>query len=184
MERCLFNRSNHQDCENLILVNNELPLIFIDQENTKHSCGVTYEETVQTSGIDCIHPKDKKTVGIRLALIALNRIYSKSDVRYSDPVLDTYKIEGSTIKLFFNNSTAKPVIRDGGTSVLGFEIAGADGIFRAANASIQDNIVIVSSESIQQPLAVRYAWTDNPEKANLIGDNGLPAGPFRLTVRK
>jgi sialate O-acetylesterase len=133
---------------------------------------------------DDIHPRDKKTVGTRLALIALNKTYGKSDVRYQSPVLDTFKVEGSTVKLYFNTSAAKPAAKNGGNSILGFEIAGADGIYQAATALIQNNIVVLSSEAVAQPMFLRYAWSDNPEKASLIGDNGLPAGPFRLTIVK
>lgn len=133
---------------------------------------------------DDIHPRDKKTVGTRLALIALNKTYGKSDVHYQGPVLDSCKVEGSTVKLYFNNSAAKPAAKNGGNSITGFEIASADGIYQTAKALIQNNIVIVSSEAVAQPLLLRYAWNDNPEKASLIGDNGLPSGPFRLTIAK
>jgi sialate O-acetylesterase len=131
-----------------------------------------------------IHPKDKKTTGTRLSLIALNKLYGKNNVDYRGPMLDTYKIEGLTIELYFSNSATKPVVRNGGDTIMGFEVAGSDGNYQPANASIQNNIVAVSSESVTQPVSVRYAWTDNPETANLIGENGLPLGPFRITVGK
>lgn len=67
---------------------------------------------------------------------------------------------------------------------MGFQIAGADRQYKSANASILDNMVVVSNESVKQPVAVRYAWSDNPDQANLIGDNGLPAGPFELIIRR
>jgi sialate O-acetylesterase len=140
--------------------------------------------TIDVGNPNDIHPRDKKTVGTRLALIALNKTYGRSDISYSGPVLDTCKVEGADIKLSFSNSGSKLAVADGGNSVMGFEIAGADGSYKSANASIQNNTVIVSNESVKQPLAVRYAWKDNPEEANLIGGNGLPAGPFRLTISR
>jgi sialate O-acetylesterase len=129
-----------------------------------------------------IHPRDKKTVGTRLAFIALNKAYGRSDVRYRATVLDTYKVEGATVTLFFSDPVSKPAAEDGGNSVMGFEIAGADRRYKRANATIHNNTVVVSNESVKQPVAVRYAWKDNPEEANLIGDNGLPVGPFRLII--
>jgi sialate O-acetylesterase len=86
-----------------------------------------------------IHPRNKKTVGTRLALIALNKTYGKSDVRYSGPILENYKVEGTTVRLFFSNLESKLAVRDGGNSVSGFEIAGADGFFKPAAAIIQNN---------------------------------------------
>ena len=140
--------------------------------------------TIDVGNPNDIHPRDKKTVGTRLALIALNKTYGRSNVSYSGPVLDTYEVEGAKVKLRFSNSTLKLAVAGGGKSVMGFQIAGADRQYKSANASILDNMVVVSNESVKQPVAVRYAWSDNPDQANLIGDNGLPAGPFELIIRR
>jgi len=64
-------------------------------------------------------------------------------------------------------------------SVGGFAIAGADRRFVWADARIEGNRVIVSSPQVSAPVAVRYAWGNNPVKASLYGMSGLPAVPFR-----
>ena len=139
--------------------------------------------TIDVGNPDDIHPRDKKTVGTRLALIALNKVYGKHDISYSGPVLKDYKVDGAKVELNFSNSGSKLAISDG-DSVNGFEIAGADRKYKPATALIQNNTVVVSNDSVEQPVAVRYAWDDNPEDANLIGSNKLSAGPFRLIISR
>ncbi len=62
-----------------------------------------------------------------------------------------------------------------------FAIAGADRRFVRAEAAIEGDRVVVWSEHVPEPVAVRYAWADNPEGANLFNAEGLPASPFRST---
>ncbi|HEV8694496.1 MAG TPA: 9-O-acetylesterase, partial [Lysobacter sp.] len=71
------------------------------------------------------------------------------------------------------------VARSGGQAIDGFEVAGDDRRFHPARAAIADNTVVVSSDEVAQPRAVRYAWSENPQQANLINREGLPASPFR-----
>lgn len=127
-----------------------------------------------------IHPKDKKTVGHRLALNALHGAYGK-DIVYSGPVYKSMKVENGKIILDFSN-TGSGLMAKGADKygyLNGFAIAGADKKFVWAKAYISGDKVIVFSDEVPSPVAVRYAWADNPEEANLFNREGLPASPFR-----
>jgi sialate O-acetylesterase len=122
-----------------------------------------------------IHPKNKQDVGKRLALNALAKDYGKSIV-YSGPMFKSVDFSENHATIEFDhagglNSKNEPLKQ--------FQIAGADKKFVWANAKIDGTNVIVSSPSIKQPVAVRYAWADNPEGCNLYNAAGLPACPFR-----
>jgi sialate O-acetylesterase len=122
-----------------------------------------------------IHPKNKKPVGERLALVALAKEYGK-DVVSSGPVYHEMKTEGSALRLSFHHT-------EGGLKVQGeklgeFLIAGADQRWHGAEATLEDNEILVSSPNVPRPVAVRYAWRNNPV-ATLFNGAGLPAVPFR-----
>ncbi len=123
-----------------------------------------------------IHPKNKQEVGRRLALIALAKTYGEK-LAYSGPVFQSQKIEDSTIRLTFKTSGV--LKSNDGKPLSGFAIAGADQVFHWANATMKGNDVIVSSPEVPKPLAVRYAWANNPVGANLYNTDGLPASAFR-----
>jgi sialate O-acetylesterase len=123
-----------------------------------------------------IHPKNKQEVGRRLALIALAKTYGQK-INYSGPVYQSNKVEGKQIRLTFSNTENGLKAADG-AALTGFAIAGADKKFYWAKASIQGNQIIVSSDQVANPVAVRYAWGNNPV-CNLVGNDGLPASPFR-----
>lgn len=122
-----------------------------------------------------IHPKNKQEVGRRLALQALNKTYGMP-VECSGPVFDRYEVDGNVIRLYFT-SVAKGLVAKGG-DLEGFTIAGADRRFYWADARIKGNCVEVTCKDVDRPLAVRYAWANNPV-GNLFNSLGLPAGPFR-----
>ena len=124
-----------------------------------------------------IHPLNKKEVGRRLALAAEKVAYSDDKVVYSGPIYQSMKIAGNKITLSFTN-TGTGLIAKGG-SLKGFAIAGPDKRFVWAQATIDHNKVVVWSEEVFNPVAVRYAWADNPEGPNLFNAEGLPASPFR-----
>jgi len=123
-----------------------------------------------------IHPKNKQDVGKRLALWALARTYEK-DIVYSGPLYKSMKVEGGKIRLSFDQAGGGLVAR-GGEALKGFAIAGADRKFVWADAKIDGNTVVVSSDDVANPVAVRYAWADNPV-CNLYNKENLPASPFR-----
>ena len=123
-----------------------------------------------------IHPKNKQDVGQRLALIALKNDYGQN-VESSGPRYRQMEVDGNQINLSFDFSTG---LLSANSQPLGqFSIAGDDQQFVWADAKIDGQSVIVSSETIQKPVAVRYAWSNNPVGCNLTNASGLPASPFR-----
>lgn len=122
-----------------------------------------------------IHPKNKQEVGRRLALWALAKRYGM-DVEYSGPVLKSMKVKGDRVRLRFTH--AQGGCRSKSEPLLGFAVAGEDRVFKRAEAEISGRWVWVHSEEVADPVAVRYAWADNPQ-CNLINEQGLPAVPFR-----
>lgn len=124
-----------------------------------------------------IHPLNKKDVGKRLALAARKVAYEENVV-HSGPVYESMKIEGDRIVLSFKN-IGGGLVSKGGENLKHFAIAGADRQFAWAEAKIEGEKVIVWSDKVARPVAVRYAWADNPEGANLYNKEGLPASPFR-----
>ena len=125
-----------------------------------------------------IHPLNKEDVGKRLALAAQKVAYGDKKVVYSGPIYQSMKIEGNKIILTFTN-IGGGLIAKGGGELKYFAIAGADKKFVWAKAKIKGNKIIVWNDSVTNPVAVRYAWADNPEGANLYNKEGLPASSFR-----
>ncbi len=124
-----------------------------------------------------IHPKNKQEVGRRLALLALDQCYGKSLVD-KGPEFDSLSIEGIKARVKFKNVGGGLVSKDS-LPLAQFSIAGADKKFVWADAEIDGDSVIVSSPEVISLVAVRYAWAENPESANLANKEGLPAYPFR-----
>lgn len=125
-----------------------------------------------------IHPKDKQTPGERLARWALAKDYGRELV-YSSPLYRSSQVKDGRIHLTFDHVGAGLKARDGG-ELKRFEIAGADQVWHWAKAAIQgEETVVVSSDNVSAPIAVRYAWASNPEGANLVNSEGLPASVFR-----
>ncbi len=124
-----------------------------------------------------VHPLDKKDVGNRLALAAQKVAYQEQQVVYSGPLYQLMRIEGNKIVLTFTNIGSGLMAK--GCALKCFAIAGADKKFTWADAKIENDNVIVSSSKVLNPVAVRYAWADNPDGANLYNEEGLPASPFR-----
>jgi sialate O-acetylesterase len=125
-----------------------------------------------------VHYKNKSVVGERLALVAENIVYGDKSVIHSGPVLTSYTIKGNQVILQFSNVGGGLITKDGGPLQY-FSIAGANKKFVWANAKIEGNSIIVWSDAIANPVAVRYAWADNPIGANLYNKEGLPASSFR-----
>ncbi len=137
-----------------------------------------------------IHPQNKLDVGRRLALWALARDYGKDDLVHSGPLVKGATVEGGKVRIAFDHtggglmaarkegprdmSPPKPVDR-----LQGFAVAGADRTWHWADAVIDGDTVVVSAEAVPEPVAVRYAFSMNPDQANLYNREGLPASPFR-----
>jgi sialate O-acetylesterase len=125
-----------------------------------------------------IHPRDKETVANRLARIALARDYGV-EMAWQSPSCDSMRIDGNAISIQLKHVSAGGLHTFDVYEVMGFEIAGEDQKFVWAEAKLEGkNIVTVSSPQVPKPVAVRYAWGDNPV-VNLQDRNGLPVTPFR-----
>ena len=122
-----------------------------------------------------IHPKDKQPIGARLALAARALAYGEP-VEYSGPDYDSMTVKGNRVTLAFKHVGDGLVTKDG--DLKGFTIAGADGKFVDAKAVIEGNTIVVSSEAVTAPTAVRYGWTNVPD-INLWNKADLPASPFQ-----
>ncbi|MGQ9523423.1 MAG: sialate O-acetylesterase [Armatimonadota bacterium] len=131
--------------------------------------------TIDIGDAKDIHPRNKQDVGYRLALAALKVAYGQ-DVVHSGPLYKSMKIEGDKVRIRFTNVGGGLVARGG--PLKGFAVAGADRKFVWANAEIDGDTVVVWSEHVPKPVAVRYAWASNPV-CNLYNAAGLPASPFR-----
>jgi len=126
-----------------------------------------------------IHPRNKDEVGYRLSLAALKMAYGKELV-YSGPLYKSMELKGNSIVISFDHVGSGLVAKDKYGYLKSFTIAGSDGIFEWSKAEItSDNKVVVSGSTVKNPVAVRYAWADNPDDANLYNQEGLPASPFR-----
>ena len=134
--------------------------------------------TIDVGEWNDIHPLNKKDVGKRLALAAQHVVYGDKKIVYSGPLYQSMKVKGNKIILSFKN-TGSGIVVKGDRPLKQFAIAGADKKFVWAKAVIRNNRVEVWSDEVTDPVAVRYAWADNPDGANLYNKEGLPASPFR-----
>ncbi len=124
-----------------------------------------------------IHPKNKLDVGLRLAAIALHNDYGR-DIVWASPMYQSMQINDNKIIVTFKEIGGGLAARGNDGVVKGFALAGADKIFYWADAKIDGNKVIVSCDKVAAPVAVRYAWSDNPV-CNLYNKEGFPVCPFR-----
>jgi sialate O-acetylesterase len=123
-----------------------------------------------------LHPPNKQPVGERAALVALGNAYGQK-APFSGPVYDSMTVEGNKIRLRFKDTDGGLKARSG--VLKEFAIAGEDRKFAWADAVIDGDSVVVSSPEVAVPVAVRYAWADDPLACNLYNGAGLPASPFR-----
>ncbi|WP_425398506.1 sialate O-acetylesterase [Aeoliella sp.] len=125
-----------------------------------------------------IHPKDKQSVGDRLARHALANEYG-FEIAHNSPTLESFEVKDGTIILTIGNCRALTTFDTG--ELRGFAIAGEDKKWVWADAKINDKNrrqIIVSSPDVPEPVAVRYAWADNPV-CNVYSVSGLPLTPLR-----
>lgn len=178
----------------------DLPFLFVQLPNYKEEVDepgdsnwaklreaqlmtLSVPNTAMTVAIDVgdaedIHPKHKQPVGYRLSLNALRLVYGKSIVD-SGPIYESMRTEGDKAVLSFKNIGGGLVAKDKYGYLRSFAVAGSDKKFYWAKAMIKGDNVIVYSDKVSNPVAVRYAWADNPADANLYNTEGLPASPFR-----
>lgn len=124
-----------------------------------------------------IHPVNKKDVGHRLALSALETAYHLKGPG-TGPLYLASRIEGESVVVMFDHIGSGLTIRKGMDSLVGFAVAGPDRKFVAADAKIVGDTVVVRADAVKNPVSVRYLWANNPT-ASLFNQDGLPASPFR-----
>lgn len=133
--------------------------------------------TIDAGEWNDIHPLNKKDVGERMAVWAEHMVYGSAETDYSGPVYQSYTIDGNKIILSFSHIGTGLMVKGGG-ELYYFSIAGPDKKYVWAHAKIDGDKVIVWNDELRNPVAVRYAWANNPEGANLYNKKGLPASPF------
>ena len=175
----------------------DFPFVWVQLPNfegTKSKLGLAWPE-VRESMLNCLslphtgmavtidigeahnlHPINKQEVARRLSILALAKAYKK-DIPCSGPLLDGHEIKDGQVICKFKFTEGGLKTRDGG-ELKGFMLAGNNHQWVKASAKIAGNHVVVSSHEITEPVAVRYAWADNPE-CNLVNGASLPASPFR-----
>ncbi|MFM7845556.1 MAG: sialate O-acetylesterase [Planctomycetota bacterium] len=138
--------------------------------------------TTDISTINDIHPPNKQDVGKRLALWALAKHYGKEGLVHSGPLYESMAVEGNKVRIKFQHVGGGLTTRDG-KAPTHFTIAGADLKFVPATAAIDGNSIVVTSDQVAAPTAVRFAW-DQVAEPNLGNKEGLPASPFRTDEGK
>ena len=163
----------------------------VNEEDTKYDWAIFRESqlkalvipntgmavTIDVGEYNNIHPLHKKPVGYRLALAAEKVAYGEKNIVYSGPIYKSMKVDGNKAILSFDHVGSGLVSQNGKLNC--FEICGIDDEFYPAEAKIVNNTIVVTSDKVKSPVAVRYAWANNPEGANLYNKEGLPASPFR-----
>ncbi|WP_338841001.1 sialate O-acetylesterase [Flavobacterium ginsenosidimutans] len=129
-----------------------------------------------------IHPLNKYDVGLRLALQARKLVYGEKNLIASGPIFESMEQKNEQLILSFS-SIGTGLMSKGGNTLYSFAIAGLDGKFVWAKASIEGDKVIVWNNEIKNPVKVRYAWADNPDNANLYNKENLPASPFEAELK-
>ena len=146
---------------------------------TQKNCGMAV--IVDVGEIDNIHPADKRTVAMRLAALALNRTYGRTDIPCDSPVLKNWKIEGDAFKLSFDHCKAWVMHGDDPAR---FEVAGPDGKFVPAQTILgKDGTAVVRANGVAAPKELRYLWSWRL-LGHLKNEVGLPLAPFRIRPGK
>jgi sialate O-acetylesterase len=142
-----------------------------------------------------IHPNDKRTVAKRLSLHALKRNYGWKHVQNESPTLKSWRIEGNKFILSFNDAESFYVYNNDFSLTTGFEICGADGVWKPAKianfkssvrrgkkiflGSVDGKDIVVAAEGVAAPKKLRYLYSA-PWFGSLYGESGLPVGAFHI----
>ena len=149
-------------------------------EMSKEISNVGLVVTIDVGDSTNIHPNNKQAVGERAANQALVYEYHHKKIIACGPLVKNILIEGNTVLVFFEDS-GNGLTGVNGNDLDGFEIAGnaAPEMFFKANTILQNDEIIVSNDAVLHPVAVRYAWADNPA-VSLFNKAGIPASPFLI----
>ena len=156
---------------------NPLPVFWAQQSRAARrikNCGMVVT-TDLVDDVNDVHPRDKASVGHRLALLALDKTY-KRKVICEGPVFQSMRVAGQAAILTFKHAESGLASKDG-KPLTWFELAGADGRFVPAEARIVGRTVEVSAAGVEKPLAVRFAWSQVAQP-NFCNGASLPAEPF------
>lgn len=123
-----------------------------------------------------IHPTNKDDVGKRLALLALKDTYGRNDLKAESPLYDRFEVSGNTMRVHFKHAESLKT-RDGNAPTW-FTLAGPEGVYHEATATLDGATVLLTAEGVDTPVAVRFAW-DHIAEPNLMNEVGLPASAFR-----
>jgi sialate O-acetylesterase len=138
------------------------------------------------------HPPNKYDTGIRLSQLALHHDYSRKDLIPFGPLYKSHKIEGKAVRILFDGAEGLMVATKEGfppakptpdAKLAWLSLQSKDGIWHWADGKIDGSELIVSSPEVSDPVAVRYAYTNNPNGPLLYNRDGLPAAPFATDVR-
>jgi sialate O-acetylesterase len=149
-------------------------LIRDSQRHALHVANTGMAVTLDIGQRDNVHPPDKQTVGARLALAARALAYGEPALACNGPLYRQTTREPGSLRVWFDHAEG---LHSSGAALLGFEVAGADGHFVPATASVQGTSVVVSAPEVTEPAQVRYAWQSFTD-ANLYNGVPLPASTF------
>jgi sialate O-acetylesterase len=137
--------------------------------------GVITVQTLDGKDFD-LHPKNKAYIAERISLVA-RAMNGENDLIFKSPRYKSMRIENDKIIISFSDMESGLACK--GERLKGFTIAGKNQKFVSANAEIKGDKVVVWSDEVKDPIAVRYAWADNPDGCNLYNEHGLPVSSFR-----
>ena len=147
----------------------------VQQQSQENIPGVYTVTTVDLGSTNSdVHPARKTEVGQRLAYVAAAKVYGK-DVEYSGPQVASVKSAGGSLKVTFKH--AKGLATTNGAAPTGFEVAGSDGKFQDATATIKGETVELTAPGVKRPQRARYGWKVFFEP-NLVNGAKLPAVPY------
>ena len=158
------------------------PLAELRDAQTRASFGpnMGMAVTIDIGDAENVHSRNKQDVGKRLALLALKQAYGK-EIAANGPLMKSLHVEGDTVRVRFDNTDGGLRTSDG-AAPRGFAIAGEDNVFHWANARLDGDEVVLTSELVPNPHHARYAWADNPD-CNLYNGGGLPGVPFQAKLK-
>jgi sialate O-acetylesterase len=154
-----------------------LPLIWEAQASILALPNTGMAVITDITDLTDIHPRNKKEVGLRLALWARARTYGETGLVYSGPLYKSMTVDGGKARINFD-FTGSGLMTNDGAALKWFEIAGDDHLFYKATAEIEGTTVVVHSPKVAAPKAVRFGW-HQMAVPNLFNGEGLPASPFR-----